>query len=230
MKRLLAIILASCMIFTFAACGNSKDKATVAEDEEEIMTPEEAAGEPTQQETLESIDRGTVEGTNYKNEWAGVTFAIPEGMTPLTADEMAKVLGQGNEQLAAGDEAAKQAMDTFVQNSYVPLFMINDVKDTSKLKIQYIAEIRTSAKTEEEYLTDTMAQIKETGLGYAFSDKIEEVKLGKYVYTTVTGTIESKNAQISYYVRKIDEGFLVLSVGYTKDRTEVAKQWIEAIV
>ena len=69
MKKLLTLVLATCMLFCLVSCS------------------------------VEKVQRGTIDGNVYKSEYSGITFTKPDGWVFSTDEEIAEIMNIGSDML-----------------------------------------------------------------------------------------------------------------------------------
>ena len=111
MKKILALLLALCMLFALSACGSKEVKGSVSPAEEERETnaaesaaaqePEAAETEPepaeaeAPEETAEeeSPELGIVSGGRYENEFLGIGCELDDNWVYANEEQLASLIG-----------------------------------------------------------------------------------------------------------------------------------------
>lgn len=106
MKKLIALLLALVMLFSFAACGNTADddddvRGSVVSDNDKDEKDDE-------QEEEKEFSQGSLEGTKYENAFIGLGVNIPSDWS-FYSDEQMKELNNLTEDYYS--EEAKEAIE-----------------------------------------------------------------------------------------------------------------------
>ncbi len=220
MKKLLSVLLMTAVLLSaavgFTGCGKEKSEPM-----------EEPAQTEAVEETPEELpfEEGELSDGKYVNNWADVTVPVPENTQPMTSEEMNTVL---TEACTCVSEEETDETHEHISENIVPLFMVDNSTDEGKLKIQYTAEEKGSLETAEEYLETTIDQLSQVKEDIEFAKENEAVEIGgqEYLHNSI---VREDGVTIDYYVRAMQEKFLVLSVGYSEGRAEQAHAWLADI-
>lgn len=224
MKKFFSPFLAAALLLSltglFAGCG--------AQEKQEATPEPPAVEEPAEEAPPEKIpfEMGTVENGRYVNRWADISFLVPQGMTPLSSNEMLARLEDAGKVMAGDDPEILQQAGAHVKEAYIPLFMLED----AKLKVLFVAEYTVEADSPQEYLDKTLEQLSQGSAPLSF-DQEGEVQLGGQPYTRAVLAPAGSDHAIQYYVRQTDECFLVLSLGYgsTEESAALVQQFLSSI-
>jgi len=101
LKRFVKLAAVAALCLLLAACGGSSPASADtsaagpagAASSSEAAAP--SASESAQASAAQAPPAGTWQGNVYTNTWTGLTFTLPKGWRPLTAEEIGKVLGAG---------------------------------------------------------------------------------------------------------------------------------------
>ncbi|MBR5485091.1 MAG: hypothetical protein IKV41_01100 [Oscillospiraceae bacterium] len=220
MKKLLSVLLMTAVLLSaavgFTGCGKEKSEPM----EEPVQTD---AVEETAEEL--PFEEGELADDKYVNNWADVTVPVPENTQPMTGEEMKNLLDEACS-CVTGEETDET--HEHIGDNIVPLFMVDDADDAGKLKIQYTAEEKNDIETAEEYLETTIEQLSQVKEDIEFAKENEVVEIGgqEYLHNSI---VREDGVTIDYYVRAMQEKFLVLSVGHSEERADEAHAWIESI-
>ena len=238
MKRLLIAFLSACLLLS--ACSQSGETQDPAQDpagdaqQEETSAGEETPAEETpageeapEEESPAQPDRGSFEGQVYTNEWAGFSITIPDELTLATEEEMAQIYGQGNQQIAQGNETVKDTLDQWVEQVVTPMFIAQAAEGQPRLKVTLSAEAKNNDVTESEYLTTAAQTVLVADSGYAFGEQ-EELKLAGSVYTKVTGQKEDGSV-MDLYARRMDGYMLLLTFSYDQSQAALVGQCLDSM-
>ena len=233
MKRLLIAFLSACLLLT--ACSQSGETQDPAQEpgqetgQEETPAAEEPAEEPAEEtpDTPAQPDKGSFEGQVYTNEWAGFSITIPEELTLATEEEMAQIYGQGNQQIAQGNEAVKDTLDQWVEQVVTPMFIAQTAEGQPRLKVTLSAEAKNNDLTESEYLTTAAETVLVADSGYTFGEQ-EELKMAGKVYTKVSGQKED-GSTMDLYARRMDGYMLLLTFSYDQSQAALVQQCLDSM-
>lgn len=102
MKKLLAILLAAVMLFSFAACGKTDNSGvkeqlgsgSLADKDANVNENNDADVEETTEKKIE-VSRGSLTGNTYTNEFVGFRFNAPADWKYMSDAEMAEAVQIG---------------------------------------------------------------------------------------------------------------------------------------
>lgn len=202
MKKILAMILATSMLFCFAACGMSEK-----DDDDVKGSVKTSSGESVDTEKAFSV--GVTEGAEYENKFLGLGFEIADGWSFYNKEEIAELNGitldSMDEDLSEVVEASDYFYDVFAHSS------------DNRSSINIIFEKRTRAGVlalNLEEVADAAAEnVIDTYENMGFTDmksEIKDIEIDGKDYTgyTLTSTyVGTKLYQACFMVKR--ENYLV---------------------
>ncbi len=190
MKKNFALALAILMMLMLVACGNDTPQGNVSDTDAETQKAE--------------LSRGKIEGDVYKNEFLGFEFVKPSSWVYSTDEEIAAVMNVAVDNIL-GDKY-KEALEN---NPAVYDMMVVDIVTRSNISVVYENLQKTFATniTEEQYIEAVKQQVSGvSGMTISFSDKLENVKLGKTEFKKCVCETEAYGVKMTqvYYLHKFD--------------------------
>ncbi len=151
MKRAIAALLAAALVFSMAACGDSKNT-----EKNETSAPQESTvnqgAEPEEEEQEEegAYEAGVWADNVYTNASLGMTFALPEGWEYGTSEVIAQIQSTGQEVTGMTDEeleATGVIYDIYIYNPTTGssiMMMAEDLSDYGNITAEeYISSLST---------------------------------------------------------------------------------------
>lgn len=209
MKKATALLLAAMMTFSLTACGSKEENAgnSGSSSNKEQKTEESKSAE---KEINPEDLMGSWEENVYKNEFAGITYTLPEGWTRQTDEEIKATMNLGSD-IVYGDSEYKKAL---VEQSTISGMMAQNgtTGDSVLVNFENLKKSGGVNLTEEEYFSaikTQLTQIKE--IDYVLGEARETV-IGGETYQTMPVTIAGTNASQDYNIRKIGDYILAVTV------------------
>lgn len=158
----------------------------------------------------ETIARGVIDENNvYESEYAGITFALPEGFKYANDQEIADMMNVGAEILSEGKNDLTKVLeqtalyDMVAQDAtYGTSVMVMFEKATANVSVDYYLK---NVKKGLESVTD---------MGYVVSDDITTETVGGKEYKVLTATIPTYGLTQKYYTQKKDGYFIDILITY----------------
>lgn len=200
MKKLLSLLLACLMLFTFVGCG--KD------------------------DTTGNLSRGKFEGDIYKNEYLGFTFTKPESWVYSTDEEIAALLNFSVENLL--NDKFKDALEDSL--SMFDMMVVDSVSRSNiNVVYENLEKSFSTNITISQYIEALKRQLSSTSMNVTFPDETTMVKLGNSNFVRVVCTTVSAGTTMTqvYYLRKIDTYMAAVIVTITSNSYTVEQ--IEAM-
>lgn len=203
MKKVFAILLAAMMLLSFAACGDDKDNGGSG-----ILNGQ---GQQNNSTTANVVSRGTISGNTYQNA-AGVKFTAPAGWSFMTDEELADVIGVGQELLGADADLA----ELLQSNAAIYDMGAQNATTGESVMVAFENTVLTGGKvyTEQEYLDAAAASL--AAYGYELS-AYTTTTLGGITYTTTTASVTMSGISMGQqlFCRAIGDYMLVISTTST---------------
>lgn len=213
MKKIVALLLATVMVFLLVACGSTKKDDDIKQDDP-IQTKE--------------VSRGSIEGDVYTSEFLGLSFTKPESWVYSTDEEIAAAMNLGVDIFLG--ENFKDAVEN---NPSLFDMMAVDIITRSNINIVFENLSKTFATniTVEQYIQALKAQLANlSGMKVTFPEAFETVKLGETEFTKVdcTVTVQGSSMKQIYYLNKVDKFMrsviVTIPSGYTAEQIEAMFQ------
>lgn len=194
MKKTLGLIICALLsLLMLAGCaGNSASP-----------DPDGASASPSDGVSAEKPSRGEWTSDNvYKNEYAGLTFNMPDGWTAATDDEIAQLMGLSADLMS---EAGMQFTEKMLELQVINDALIRDSATGSSVIVTFEnlgLVVGGSKTTEDEYLDIMKESLNATELtSYSFGDSYEE-KIGRESYRVLKADAAEFDMVQYIYVRK----------------------------
>ena len=228
MKKKMLVLLASCVLaVSMTACGGSDSKKETAAasakegqtvEEKDVKEEKEVKKEKDAEES--KPDAGVWNGNDYTNEFAGITFHMPEDWVAATDEELLSTMDLGSEYTSLDEKAYEKAL----KGTYCPMgasavsgtnlfLMFENLKETAMF---------SANMTESQYLQALKSQLSAgvSGLQYTIVTEDGETELSgqKYHYLEATTSTQGMTITQYYVVRKIDHymcAFIITSMDQT---------------
>ena len=202
MKKIIALIIASVMVLSFAACGAKDVVDNVVNDVVDNIV----------EEANKEITRGVINGNSYTSEYSGISFNKPDAWTYSSDEELAALISASAEQLDTTNFAKSVAEMGSVYD-----MMATDPATGSNVMVLYENLKITNAGnslTAKEYLDILKTQLPtQSGMDYNFmSEETVTFNGNEYLKGTFTLTIETSIISQVYYMRAIGDVMNVVIV------------------
>ncbi len=203
MKKLLAVLLAAAMLFSFAACGGSKEEL-----DNDVEKTTEAPVEAVK------LSRGAITGDAYSNEFLGVTFTKPADWVYLSDKEIAETINIGQDALDFTDFELALAEQSTIYDMVAKdeLYGNNIMVCFENTEISGGREI-----TAEEYGSILKSNLEgQTALNYTFENE-GKACLGDTEFIRTVFTAESNGTTLkqAYYIRCVGKYAMTVIVTLT---------------
>lgn len=203
MKKIISILMCVVLVFSLAACTGEKnnDADTTAADAS-ITNQTTEKTETTQAKPVEKkISRGTISENVYTNTFLGLTFEKPEEWIYATDEEMAQLVGLGQD-IVDLNSLEKMLSET----ASVYDMSASDDKGNSVM-ICYENTMLTALReiTEDEFEQQLKANLaKVEGYNYEYVSS-EDVTLGEVEFRKIIFTVTVENVTLSqaYYIKVV---------------------------
>lgn len=176
MKKAIVALLAATLVFSMAACGDSKsaDKTeTSAPQESSVNQGAESAPEEEEAEEEGTYEAGVWTDNVYTNASLGMTFTLPEGWEYGTAEDIEQVQSSGQEVTGLTDEeleATDVIYDIYIYNPTTGssiMMMSEDLSDYGNITAEeYISSLSTQLQAyEDQGITYELGETQTKTLG-----------------------------------------------------------------
>lgn len=211
MKKLLKItalvVCLALVVLSFAGCGkqeNTNEKtSTVNQEEKEVAKEKE-------------LERGKWENNVYTNNFANITFKLPEGWAYSSDEQIAQMMNIGVELLNEDQQdLAKIAEQTSLYD-----MVANDPSTGASVMVMF-------EKTALKVNTDFYINKLKTGLeqvdsiNYTIDDEIKTEKVGTEEYTVLTTTVPNYKMVQKYYIKQEGNYFIDILITYVDGVTDL---------
>ena len=208
MKKMLkytAIIVCLVLVaLVLTGCGTEDIKNKV----ETIINEEKEAAEE------KVFERGKWEDNVYKNEFANITFKLPEGWTYSSDEEIAEMMNIGVE--ALNDN--QQAMSKLAEQTSVYDMVSNDPNTGASVMVMF--EKPLMKVSTDFYIDKLKTGLEEVdSIDYTIGDVTTESIAGEE-YTVLTTTVPAYNMVQKYYIKTEGNYFIDVLVTYIESLTE----------
>lgn len=160
MKRAIVALLAATLVFSMAACGDSKSaEKTEASAPQENAVNQGAESDDGEEEQEEegAYEAGVWADNVYTNASLGMTFTLPEGWEYGTAEDIAQIQSSGQEVTGMTDEeleAADVVYDIYIYNPTTGssiMMMAENLSDYGNITAEeYISSLSTQLQAYED--------------------------------------------------------------------------------
>lgn len=202
LKTLLILAMLCAITITLVGCGNNEKT-----NNDNKVKNESNANNVDEGNTVE-ISRGEWQGNKYVNEFAGITFNMPEGWAKYSDAEIAQLMNIGVEAL---NEEQKLLEQTAVYG-----MVVNDPATAANVMI--MIEKPVLKVTPEYYLSSVKQQLEIVeDIDYKFGETYE-TKLGNEEFYRLDAETELSGISMGqhYFVKAVDEyivGIIVTTTG-----------------
>lgn len=215
MKRIVCIVLTAVMLLALCSCGFLKPQGTT--DPTQGTTTQPTQGTTTQptQDIIEdgkSFSRGVWTDNVYTNEFAELSFTLPDGWVAASEEEMAQLMGVTAEMLEGANLDSALATLQIIYDMQVT---DATTRDNINIIFENLARSNSSDITEEEYLEFSKNSMSGmTNLDYSFGDDIGKQTLGGNEYFYVDAHVTANGVEIyqRIFVKKIDKYMVNITV------------------
>lgn len=221
MKKIISATLAALLVFSLAACGNTKTSNAGNETQPTESNAPETTAPETQEDTDEasassdeSYEVGFWNDDVYTNEYLGFTFELPEGWELGTMEGFNAMQEAGREITGISEEEQQAAVDMTINDLYI----INNSTGASMTIIAMNAgETIEGQMTTEEYLEYTGNELMDVQdqIGYEIAD-IDSLTIGTTSCSGMLATADTSELEgavtdtmYQYYVAAIKGQYLI---------------------
>lgn len=185
MKKLIALLLALCLLFSFAACGNTSGdddddiRGSVVNDDDKDDKDDDDDKEKEEKE----FSQGSLKGTKYENEFIGIGVEIPNDWS-FYSDEQMKELNKLTEDYYS--EEAKEA----IKNADViyDMFAANaDGSNNINIVLEKHTVLKIAAMDLEKEVPKTFDAMKQTyeNMGAdSFEAEMDDIEIENEEFTS----------------------------------------------
>ncbi|MDR2421148.1 MAG: hypothetical protein LBD49_03465 [Oscillospiraceae bacterium] len=252
----LALALAFSLSFALCACSSGDSDATpppsAAAETPDTETPEveTPAAETPDTETPEvspeetptadsdargAMQTGAWDGGTFANEWANISFALPEGWTSLSEDEIAaNVKAQIDLSVASsgGDESIRAMLEAQFAGTVMDFVLYGPAQQMPTVTATYVnaASSPLTENLDAEAYTSLTTQQLAAG-GFAFGET-SETEIAGEKYITVKGSLPILDSTMyqDLYVRTLDGAMILLTIGYSDSTAADAEAFLASVV
>lgn len=200
---LITLVLCIVALFSLAGCKNNN----VSVDNDNLNNNVSNVDE----KVSDNLSRGTWSGDVYHNDFANLTFNLPEGWAIASDEDIANLMDMGVEAL---NDNQKDLAELAAKNGLY-CFVVNNPSTGSNV----IALIERPALTitTDFYISNLREQLSSLeSMKYTLSDSYEK-EIGANKYSAVDATVEDVALEQHYFVRNIDKYFFSIIVTTTTD-------------
>lgn len=189
-KKLLLTLMMLAAILMFAGCKSKEADA--------VPTP------------------GTWTDNVYENEYAGLTFTMPEGWTALSDEEISEMMGVGTEIMKeSGLEFSEEMLE--LQSIYAMMAQNPTTGTNVSLMFENLALSAGGTKlTETDYIDALKSQLEQVGIPYTFGETTERT-IGGNTYVVLEADATDYGAKQFYCVRKSGKYMIASIITITGD-------------
>lgn len=202
LKKVIALILAMCMVLSAAACGTTNEdiRGEIKNDGESIDNEDGTSEE--EDEIVLSV--GVASGSVYESEFMNIGWTLPEGWTFMTEEEMA-TMNQVVADMLGNEDIASQIEDG---ETFCDMSAYNAVGETINIQIEKMAATTALTVDEVAYADIALEQLPAVfePLGYS-------VKCEKQQITLAGKTCEGVYVELGYQGAYIYEKMALIKVG-----------------
>jgi len=203
-KTLILIITAVLILCLFAGCGSADIDPGV--DAATPVSPSDTESEPAKAE----FSRGIVDenAATYINEYAGLRFALPEGWSFASEEELSALVLAGSESVYADE--ANSMQDILELTTVYDMMAVGDNESITVVYENLKYHIGGISLTETAYAEALAEQLSATqGLSYSV-EAPAAAQLAGLDGTVLNASLGDSVLYQSYFIRKIDERMLVI--------------------
>lgn len=229
MQRLLSVIsVMVIMVMLLAGCsapvgdGKANNSSQVTETES-VGTPESSStvSSVESSSTAKELTRGKIEGSNYTNSFADLTFKAPENWVYASDKEIAEMMGVGIETLTG---PASDFAKAILQKQVIYDMLAQNSKTGSNVVVMYqnlALTVGGTLLTEDAFLAATKVTLSASQSSYTFGDIKDETVSGDS-YRVLTAELSAQGLKQYIYARKMDKYMLSFIVTVCGD-DDIAK-------
>ena len=208
MKKLFAILLATMMLMSFAACGNDDDnnKGSILNGLTPITTTSSLQNQTTDIDVADNannssatISRGITTSTSYTNSSLGINFILPSGWSFYSDAELADLIGSTADALNLSNFSESLENGT---NIYDMMAQNNTTNESVMVLFENVSNTGAAAATAEEYVSTAASQLEY--LGYTASETTTTTLCGDtYATFTAFTTMQGVDITQQYYSKLV---------------------------
>ena len=210
MKKFLKItallLCLTLIVVAFTGCGKKEDTT----EDQAVVSEEE-----TTTEKEKEIERGKWEDDVYTNDFANITFKLPEGWEYSNDEEIAEMMNIGTELLNDDQqELAKIAEQTSLYD-----MVASDPSTGASVMVMFEkTAIKVSTSFYINKLKTGLEQVD--SINYSIEDDVTTEVIGGEEYTVLKATVPDYNMVQKYYVKAEGNYFIDILVTYVEGLTE----------
>ncbi len=226
-RKFLCLIFSAALLGAITACSTgsagirTKPPQETAESSRQTVVVDEEDGFVT----------GTWDGLTFSNPWLGLSLTLPEDSYVYTEQDMAVVLGEGeNILINNGNYTDEQLQEALITNIYDLMAAFPD----NQGNIQLVYEnTRYSAAgkdmSEEEYLDEIARQLTSVAdISFEIGEK-EQVELAGQTFVRLSTRSMNGAMYQEFYCLRMGNRMATLTINYTPDFQDQVKALIEGI-
>jgi hypothetical protein len=142
---------------------------------------------PVAQAEARTLDRGTLAGVDYVNDFFGLSLSVPSTWVVVSAERRDAVVGESRKMLS-GDEARKAKIDDSIQRSVVLLSLTKlPAGQPGNASFMLIAErLPLQVKTSSDVIRLMEGTMKGTNFNVEFQGEVRTEQIGDSEFASVT--------------------------------------------
>ncbi len=205
---LLVLVLSSC---TFDGSGTQQSPSS--QDSQESLDQESSSSESEAQEPAEEDIKGEWKGDVYTNRYLNLSFALPEGWTAASDEEMLEMMDLGSELM--DNEAGLVSELLKVKVIYNMMAADNTTGNNIIVSMENLAlTVGGTSIDEEAYAEAVAAQLQAVdNLHYTIGERSQvEIAGETFLKAPVTMEADGVTLQQAYYLRRVGKYMAILMV------------------
>ena len=205
LKVLLVLVMLCAVTLTLVGCGNDEDtnKDNTVNNESNVNNNNE--------ETTVEISRGEWQGNKYVNDFAGVTFNLPEGWAKYSDEEIAQLMNIGVETL----NEDQQKLAELAEQSGVYGMVVNDPSTAANIMV--MIEKPVLKVTPDYYLSSIKQQLEAVdAMDYEVGETYT-TKIANEDYYALDAVVAGYPISQHYFIKAVDDCFVAIIVTTTAE-------------
>jgi hypothetical protein len=251
MKKTTAILLALIMVMGLAACNEDNEpQSSVSPRTQENNNDAQERFEELQ-ERVDNSDNsqaeglfnlftpqlGVWDGDTLINEWAGIKFTVPAGLTRLSAAEIAMIAEVGTDVMINDGQVSQHDLD-LAAATYAYEFFVAGESFMPQMFLMYQRDMMGAIGSPENYVNTTLDMVVDAYLSLGMAAQREpsttltiageEYYAGSITFEaeTVYGTMKGYQ---DFVVRKEDGMFIVFGLTYAEEEKDLIYNALNSI-
>lgn len=202
LKKVVALLMAICMIFGVTACGTSNEDVRGEIKNEGETSDNENEGADDEEKIV--LSQGVSSGTTYESQFMNIGWTLPEDWVFMTEEEMAS-MNQAVADMLGNEDIASQIEDG---ETFCDMSAYNLAGDTINIQIEKLSASAAVLLDEGAYADISLEQ-----LPAAFEPLGYSVKCEKKDITFVGKTHVGINVELGYQGVSVYEKMVLVKVG-----------------